>query len=171
MLLQLVALEFPRAILHFSSQIGRKPPQSEASASAKYKTTITVVPATADVDINRVCSRLTAALNVLGNAMHITPSTDLFCAAPGVQGAVRNLDEGRLARLLADLEERNHWLVYEAEAPGSKGVTDWTRRCVRQAGSGWAQEARLNMFRKVLAHILHHASVWRLAVRDRKQLP
>eukprot|EP00439_Symbiodinium_sp_Y106_P039692 s2058_g4.t2 len=133
MLLQLVALEFPRAILHFSSQIGRKPPQSEASASAKYKTTITVVPATADVDINRVCSRLTAALNVLGNAMHITPSTDLFCAAPGVQGAVRNLDEGRLARLLADLEERNHWLVYEAEAPGSKGVTDWTRRCVRQA--------------------------------------
>ena len=136
MLLQVVALEFPRAILHFSSQIGRKPAQSQASASAMYKTTITVVPATADVDINRVCSRLTAALSVLGNAMHITPSTDLFCAAPGVQGAVRNLDEGRLARLLADLEERNRWLVYEAEAPGSKGVTDWTRRCVRQAGLG-----------------------------------
>jgi len=44
------------------------------------------------------------------------------------------LDDTRLRRHLAELEERYHWLVYEAEPVDAEGrVTDWTRRCVRQA--------------------------------------
>ncbi|CAK9099693.1 unnamed protein product [Durusdinium trenchii] len=130
-LLQLIAMDFPQAILHFSSYIGSRPSQSEDVSSAKHKTTITVVPATADVDIHEVCSNLTSALSKLGKTMHISPSTDLFFS-PGLKGSARSLDEGRLGRLLADMEERSRWLVYEAEPCGAS-ITDWTKRCVRQA--------------------------------------
>eukprot|EP00434_Breviolum_minutum_P041034 symbB.v1.2.036495.t2/scaffold5169.1/size30165/1 len=101
-LLQLIAMDFPQAILHFSSYIGSRSPQQDVS-SAKYKTTITVVPATPDVDIGEVCSNLTSALSKLGKTMHISPSTDLFFS-PGLKGSARSLDDGRLGRLLADME-------------------------------------------------------------------
>lgn len=134
-LLQLIAMDFPQAILHFSSYIGSRPQQLQDVSSAKYKTTITVVPATKDVDIHEVCSNLTSALSKLGKTMHISPSTDLFFS-PGLkasQGSARSLDEGRLGRLLADMEERSRWLVYEAEPNNDASITDWTKRCVRQA--------------------------------------
>ncbi|CAK9099561.1 unnamed protein product [Durusdinium trenchii] len=121
-LLQLIAMDFPQAILHFSSYIGSRPSQSEDVSSAKHKTTITVVPATADVDIHEVCSNLTSALSKLGKTMHISPSTDLFFS-PGLKGSARSLDEGRLGRLLADMEERSRWLVYEAEPCGAGVAT------------------------------------------------
>ncbi|CAJ1410489.1 unnamed protein product [Effrenium voratum] len=131
-LLQLIAMDFPQAILHFSAYIGSRPSQVEDISSAKYKTTITVVPATENVDITRVCSELTTALSKLGTTMHISPSTHLFFS-PLLKGSAKTLDEFRLARLLAEMEERRRWLVYEAEPACGGKVTDWTKRCVRQA--------------------------------------
>eukprot|EP00913_Durusdinium_trenchii_P011669 g10958.t1 len=122
-LLQLIAMDFPQAILHFSSYIGSRP------SHAKHKTTITVVPATADVDIHEVCSNLTSALSKLGKTMHISPSTDLFFS-PGLKGSARSLDEGRLGRLLADMEERSRWLslcwsvVERPRTPNERYVQD-----------------------------------------------
>ena len=121
-----------QAILHFSSYIGSRPSELKDVSSAEYKTTITVVPATADVDIHSVCSNLTSALSKLGKTMHIGPSTELFLA-PGSSNSARSLDDGRLGRLLADMEQRSRWLVYEAEPSSGQEVTDWTRRCLRQA--------------------------------------
>ncbi|CAJ1353596.1 unnamed protein product, partial [Effrenium voratum] len=121
-LLQLIAMDFPQAILHFSAYIGSRPSQVEDISSAKYKTTITVVPATENVDITRVCSELTTALSKLGTTMHISPSTHLFFS-PLLKGSAKTLDEFRLARLLAEMEERRRWLVYEAEPACGGKVT------------------------------------------------
>ncbi len=45
-------------------------------SSAKYKTTITVVPATPDVDIGEVCSNLTSAPQLVKS---LTPIRQSFC--------------------------------------------------------------------------------------------
>eukprot|EP00929_Paragymnodinium_shiwhaense_P108237 TRINITY_DN74564_c0_g1_i1.p1 TRINITY_DN74564_c0_g1~~TRINITY_DN74564_c0_g1_i1.p1 ORF type:complete len:1373 (+),score=275.83 TRINITY_DN74564_c0_g1_i1:161-4279(+) len=138
-LLHLIAHHFPKAILHFSSYVGA--PKSDqavlSGSSPKRRVTITVVPASSDVKVHDVCARLTSALNHLGKTLHIEPRSDLTSARGGGGAAQhRNATTGlsslagsRLARVLADLEERCRWVVYEAEP----GWTDWTQRCVRQA--------------------------------------
>lgn len=129
-LFHLMAIDFPKAILYFSSHVGLHT-ASDYVASARNKVTITVVPATKDVNVQEVCANLTAALSRHGKTLHISPDSNL--AEHGLRHTARCLDGGRLARLLADLEERCRWLVYEAEPVVCEQVTDWTRRCVRQA--------------------------------------
>lgn len=138
-LLNLVANEFPRGILHFSALLGRT---SEAGREApksgngeRERATIAVVPATRTVPVNEVCSQLSAALGKIAKTLHISPDMDL--ASPGLQGIptssehkrFRTADDGRIARALCSIEERCHWVIYEAEPT----VSAWTRRCIRQA--------------------------------------
>eukprot|EP00930_Biecheleria_cincta_P043006 TRINITY_DN29584_c0_g1_i1.p1 TRINITY_DN29584_c0_g1~~TRINITY_DN29584_c0_g1_i1.p1 ORF type:complete len:737 (-),score=94.64 TRINITY_DN29584_c0_g1_i1:1191-3134(-) len=68
-LLHLIAIEFPKAILYFSSRVGgglSTPGTKQADIThARHKATITIVPATDDVDVKSVCTNLTVALNKL----------------------------------------------------------------------------------------------------------
>lgn len=124
-LLPLLAMEFPRAILHFAASITKK--RQDDLSGARGLVTIAVVPSDASVRGHEVCARLTAALNSLGKAIHITPQSALADAT--TYPSIRGPDHPWLARVLAELEERSRWLVYEAEPD----ITPWTRRCVRQA--------------------------------------
>ncbi|CAE8604748.1 unnamed protein product, partial [Polarella glacialis] len=94
---------------------------------------IAVVPADASVDAAQVCAQLTAALNTMGKALHISAdSTFLATQSSGGRSLCspsRGRSRARLGRVLADLEERFSWLVYE----GGPEANDWTRRCIRQA--------------------------------------
>jgi len=128
--LHLIAMEFPRAILHFSSLVG--PRAGGRRVEARHKVTIAVIPASQDVDIQAVCANLSSALNKLGKTLHISPHSD-FGGLPGSVLGAAKVDGTRLGRHLAELEERCRWLVYEGEPPSKNQVTDWTRRCVRQA--------------------------------------
>eukprot|EP00928_Gymnodinium_smaydae_P039906 TRINITY_DN27160_c0_g5_i1.p1 TRINITY_DN27160_c0_g5~~TRINITY_DN27160_c0_g5_i1.p1 ORF type:complete len:1313 (-),score=181.21 TRINITY_DN27160_c0_g5_i1:67-4005(-) len=130
-LLHLIASEFPKAILHFSALCG-----PASTTPTKLETvTITVVPANSRVQIRDVCMQLTRGLGQLGKALHVSPDSDLTQGSLHMSGrrrnggAARSLAGPRLARLLADLEERCRWVVYEAEP----NLSDWTRRCIRQA--------------------------------------
>jgi len=130
--LHLISIDFPKAILHFSSLVG---PQKSVPVelSSRHKATITVVPATKDVNVHEVCSRLTCSLQNLGKTLHISPDSDLV-GTKALAGKARSFEGSRFARLLIELEEKCRWLVYEAEPVGTDGhVTDWTQRCVRQA--------------------------------------
>lgn len=132
-LLHLIANEFPKAILKFSTLVGPQalPKHVGPAQSLLDKVTITVVPTSAEVKVKDICASLTRALSKMGKTLHIGPNSDLTAAWPRSksQSGSRSLDGPRLARYLADLEERCRWVIYEAEP----GWTDWTRRCVRQA--------------------------------------
>eukprot|EP00927_Polykrikos_kofoidii_P049190 TRINITY_DN43299_c0_g1_i1.p1 TRINITY_DN43299_c0_g1~~TRINITY_DN43299_c0_g1_i1.p1 ORF type:complete len:1238 (-),score=181.85 TRINITY_DN43299_c0_g1_i1:336-3956(-) len=126
--LQFLAMDFPQSILRFSATIAQKV-QAPVPTSDDLQgiVTIAVVPADESVEVHEVCVQLTLALRQLGKTTHVSPDSDLS----GLSGtdAARNLDRSRFGRLLVELEDRCRWLVYEAEP----GVTEWTRRCVRQA--------------------------------------
>jgi len=124
-LLQLLAVDFPGAMLHFAKKIAqqRQAPQKDIHR-VQVPVTIAVVPADSSVNVHETCVRLAASLNQLGKCLHVSPHSDLIEGKHG-----QSVDGRRLARVLGELEERCRWLVYEAEPT----VTRWTRRCLRQA--------------------------------------
>eukprot|EP00928_Gymnodinium_smaydae_P005604 TRINITY_DN11903_c0_g1_i1.p1 TRINITY_DN11903_c0_g1~~TRINITY_DN11903_c0_g1_i1.p1 ORF type:complete len:1293 (-),score=172.05 TRINITY_DN11903_c0_g1_i1:373-4110(-) len=139
-LLQLMASDFPRSVLHFSTRLaeeGRSGRQVDIRHDGVLQkvSTIAVLPTDKSVDVGRVCVSLVKSLKKLGTALHVSPNSDLAALRWGIElhggedVKARSLARSHLSRLLAELEEGYDWLVYEAEA----SVSDWTRRCIRQA--------------------------------------
>eukprot|EP00931_Biecheleriopsis_adriatica_P100911 TRINITY_DN76148_c0_g1_i1.p1 TRINITY_DN76148_c0_g1~~TRINITY_DN76148_c0_g1_i1.p1 ORF type:complete len:789 (-),score=132.06 TRINITY_DN76148_c0_g1_i1:111-2384(-) len=133
-LLHLLAMDFPHAILHFSSRLAGEE-GCKTRDPARRLSTIAVVPADASVDAQEVCAQLATALGALGKTLHIHSLSDLRQhGKAGTTGdashhALQSRRAARLGRALAELEERFQWLIYEADSE----VTDWSRRCIRQA--------------------------------------
>lgn len=133
-LLHLLAMDFPHAVLHFSSRLAAE--DKKNTDHAQRLATIAIVPADKSVDAREICVQLTDALSVLGKTIHVHAGSDFWPQHMlGEKGKILSPNGGsrtrkaRLGRLLAELEEHFQWLVYEAEAE----ISDWTMRCIRQA--------------------------------------
>lgn len=91
--------------------------------------TIAVVPASPDVALDAIASKLAAALAESGPTAHVTSAS--VDAALGHAGfaQVPDRDSGRLVQWLARLEHEYRFVVYQAD----RDASPWTDRCLRQA--------------------------------------
>ena len=92
--------------------------------------TIAVAPASVDVDLERFCTRLTAALSSYGRCLHLSSSRLDSLLWPGASQAPGDHHATSVvAERLAILEADHRYVIYQTDDSGSS----WTRRCARQA--------------------------------------
>jgi lysophospholipid hydrolase len=92
--------------------------------------TIAVVPLTYNVDVRRFCSTLLKAMNTLAPCKLL--NKNIAKEALGENAWLNRRDplhDLKLTRLLADMEENNRVVIYQADPK----YTFWTRLCIRQA--------------------------------------
>lgn len=91
--------------------------------------TIAVVPLTYDVDIKKFCVALSTAMRSIAPTKLLTKSLMREALGEKVYTSRNALHDLKMTRFLADLEENNRLVVYQADHK----YTFWTRLCVRQA--------------------------------------
>lgn len=92
---------------------------------------IAIVPARAKNGTTRFADDLRTTLARFGSTMHLTSERiDQLVGVPGIAMAPPgSAEDSRLGNWLAEQEERQRFVLLEADAE----ATEWTRRCIRQA--------------------------------------
>lgn len=91
--------------------------------------TIAVVPLTYNVDIRSFCSTLTKAMTTIAPTKLLTKSIMRQELGEKVYTSRNALNDLKMTRFLADMEENNRVVIYQADPK----YTYWSRLCVRQA--------------------------------------
>jgi len=91
--------------------------------------TIAVVPLSHNVDIRRFCRTLSEAMGTIAPCKLLTKSVVKHELGEKVYQNRNALHDVRMTRFLADLEENNRVVVYQADPR----FTFWTRLCILQA--------------------------------------
>ena len=91
--------------------------------------TIAVVPLSHDIDMNRFCRTLSQAMETIAPSKLVTKSIVKRELGENVFKNQNALHDVKMTRYLADLEENNRVVIYQADSK----FTFWTRLCVLQA--------------------------------------
>jgi CRP-like cAMP-binding protein len=91
--------------------------------------TIAVVPLSYNIDLKRFCTTLSQAMETIAPCKLLTKSFVKRELGEKVYRTRNALHDVKMTRLLADLEENNRVVIYQADPK----FTSWTRLCVLQA--------------------------------------
>lgn len=92
---------------------------------------IAILPTRAKNESTRFTHELGRTLERIGSTMHVdSAGVDDLVGVPGISMATpQSAEGGRLGEWISTTEEKNRFLLLEADAE----ATEWTRRCMRQA--------------------------------------